>query len=279
MSFIITDARAPEPIVLEFSPGAEKIFGYSKTEMVGKPVSILHLPNEVTKFPEAHKRMREGKTGFSGSPGTEDANVISYSTHNTGTEHGYEADWTTASTSIGTNTDYVGFLSDINITGAGGSSTGVDIRSFYSDVDIDATVAGLSIDNLSGFWWDVTIDTDTSVDNLYGLAINPNLAAGSVTNAYGVWIGQLQNATNAWGVYQPISTMDNYFNGNVGIKDSTPSYPLDSNGDINVQTGSVYRHNGSAGLSGTYTFGGGSSGDIASMTFAGGILTGVTLVP
>jgi PAS domain S-box-containing protein len=66
VSFIITDAQDSEPIVLEFSPGAEKIFGYSKTEMVGNPVSILHLTNDVAKFPEAHKQMREGKIGFSG---------------------------------------------------------------------------------------------------------------------------------------------------------------------------------------------------------------------
>jgi hypothetical protein len=35
----------------------------------------------------------------------------------------------------------------------------------------------------------------------------------------------------------------------------------------------------SGGLSGTYTFGGGSSGDIASMTFVDGVLTAVTTVP
>jgi len=35
---------------------------------------------------------------------------------------------------------------------------------------------------------------------------------------------------------------------------------------------------GSAGLTGTYTFGGGSSGDVSSMTFTDGLLTGVTTV-
>lgn len=33
-----------------------------------------------------------------------------------------------------------------------------------------------------------------------------------------------------------------------------------------------------SGLSGTYTFGGGGSGDVESMTFVNGILTGVTEV-
>ena len=35
----------------------------------------------------------------------------------------------------------------------------------------------------------------------------------------------------------------------------------------------------SSGITGTYSFGGGGTGDIATMTFNGGILTAVTLVP
>lgn len=74
---------------------------------------------------------------------------------------------------------------------------------------------------------------------------------------------------------------DSYINsgGDFGVGTSTPSYQLDVNGDVNVASGSAYRHNGTAGLSGTYTFGGGSTGDIATMTFNGGILTAVTTVP
>jgi len=66
VSFIITDAKDPEPMVLEFSPGAEKIFGYGKSEMLGNPVSILHLPEDVQRFPRAYQQMREGKIGLSG---------------------------------------------------------------------------------------------------------------------------------------------------------------------------------------------------------------------
>jgi len=67
VSFIITDATDPVPSVLEFSPGAEKIFGYRKSEMIGNPVSVLHLPEDVARFPEAHRAMRNGKgLGFSG---------------------------------------------------------------------------------------------------------------------------------------------------------------------------------------------------------------------
>ena len=66
VSFIITDAENAEPIIQEFSPGAEQIFGYNRNEALGKPVSILHIPEDVKKFPEALRKMRSGKIGFSG---------------------------------------------------------------------------------------------------------------------------------------------------------------------------------------------------------------------
>ncbi len=62
----------------------------------------------------------------------------------------------------------------------------------------------------------------------------------------------------------------------LGITNTAPAYPLDVTGDIN-STG-VFRSSGAAGLSATYDFGGGS-GNIATMTFTGGILTGITTVP
>jgi len=66
ISFIITDANDPEPTVLEFSPGAENIFGYKRSEIVGQKVSALHLKEDVLKFPDAHREMREGGRSFSG---------------------------------------------------------------------------------------------------------------------------------------------------------------------------------------------------------------------
>ena len=66
VSFIITDANDPEPCITEFSPGAEKIFGYQKAEMIGRPVSLLHLKKNMEKLLETFKQMRQGKTGYSG---------------------------------------------------------------------------------------------------------------------------------------------------------------------------------------------------------------------
>lgn len=61
-----------------------------------------------------------------------------------------------------------------------------------------------------------------------------------------------------------------------GWSQTTPQHLLTSTGAIFKGTIST---DGNTGLTNTYTFGGGSTGDIASMTFTNGILTGVTTVP
>lgn len=66
VSFVITDIQSPEPLVLDFSPGAEKIFGYRREEVVGTPVSRLYPPEDVARFAEAHMLAKRGNAGFSG---------------------------------------------------------------------------------------------------------------------------------------------------------------------------------------------------------------------
>jgi PAS domain S-box-containing protein len=66
VSFIMTGLAGTEAHILEFSPGAEAIFGYRGEEVIGKPVSILHLPEDVAKFPEVIESMRQWKAGFTG---------------------------------------------------------------------------------------------------------------------------------------------------------------------------------------------------------------------
>ncbi|MCD4695834.1 MAG: PAS domain S-box protein, partial [Bacteroidales bacterium] len=66
VSFILTDMAGEQAIIREFSPGAEKIFGYKKEEVLGKPVAILHLPEDVKMLPEILKAMSENKQGFKG---------------------------------------------------------------------------------------------------------------------------------------------------------------------------------------------------------------------
>ncbi|MDM8518123.1 PAS domain S-box protein, partial [Desulfobacterales bacterium HSG16] len=65
VSVIITDTHELDPIVLEFSPGAENIFGYNRAEMIGNQVSVLHPPDDVAIFSENYKRLQEGKKVFS----------------------------------------------------------------------------------------------------------------------------------------------------------------------------------------------------------------------
>ncbi|WP_052514807.1 PocR ligand-binding domain-containing protein [Dethiosulfatarculus sandiegensis] len=66
VSFIIVDAFSPEPTVLEASPGTETIFGYKIAELIGKPVSLLHIQEDAPKISEMNSQMRQGQAGFSG---------------------------------------------------------------------------------------------------------------------------------------------------------------------------------------------------------------------
>ncbi len=66
VSFIMTDLDGTEARVLEFSPGAEQLFGYSREEMIGRPVALLHPPDDVARFPEVFRAMAEQRHGFSG---------------------------------------------------------------------------------------------------------------------------------------------------------------------------------------------------------------------
>ncbi len=66
--------------------------------------------------------------------------------------------------------------------------------------------------------------------------------------------------------------------GDVGINDGSPSYKLDVNGDVNVQTGFVYRHNGVAGASAS-PYCSGNDNVVSTITVNGGIVTDVTCEP
>ncbi len=50
VAFILTDADTQGPKVLEFSPGAEKMLGYRRQEILGQRVDTLHVPDDVDRF-------------------------------------------------------------------------------------------------------------------------------------------------------------------------------------------------------------------------------------
>lgn len=64
VSFIITDVDVNAPKILEFSPGAEHIFGYKASEVIGTPVAILHQEESVKRFPEMLEYLRKSKKSF-----------------------------------------------------------------------------------------------------------------------------------------------------------------------------------------------------------------------
>lgn len=44
-------------LVREFVPGSEKLFGYTRDEVLGRPVSLLHSQEDVEKFPQIQERI------------------------------------------------------------------------------------------------------------------------------------------------------------------------------------------------------------------------------
>ena len=55
-----------ETKIIDFNPGAERMFGYTRDEIIGKKVSIIHKSDDVSAFPEMQKQMLEGKQIYSG---------------------------------------------------------------------------------------------------------------------------------------------------------------------------------------------------------------------
>ncbi len=61
VAFVTTDLNGPEARILDFSPGAEEIFGYSREEAVGQPLAILHPSHQVKHFGLVTERMRRSR--------------------------------------------------------------------------------------------------------------------------------------------------------------------------------------------------------------------------
>lgn len=65
IAFIITSVDPLHPRILEFSPGAEVIFGYRKEEILGRSVSLLHREEDASRFPEMIDRLGREQQGQS----------------------------------------------------------------------------------------------------------------------------------------------------------------------------------------------------------------------
>lgn len=113
--------------------------------------------------------------------------------------------------------NFTGLLAANNIVSFHrGSGNITNLASNRTRVRINSTG---SITNLYGIYMDSDITAGT-ITNHYGLNIlSPSYAGGTVTNSYGVLIGERSNAsvTNAYGIYQAGSDDINYFEGNIGV--------------------------------------------------------------
>ncbi len=66
VAFIATDLGGKDTRVLGFSPGAEKIFGYTTEEILDQKVALLHPPEAVEGFPAMKQALTEGQKGHTG---------------------------------------------------------------------------------------------------------------------------------------------------------------------------------------------------------------------
>jgi len=64
IAFILIDHTGDENRVLEFSPGAEHLFGYNREEIIGRPAAILNLTEGMIDLPKAPDVSKEGEVGF-----------------------------------------------------------------------------------------------------------------------------------------------------------------------------------------------------------------------
>jgi PAS domain S-box-containing protein len=66
VAFVTSDLRGKESRILDFSPGAEMIFGFWKADIVGEPLAALHLPEDLDRLAEIHRKMKKQEVEFSG---------------------------------------------------------------------------------------------------------------------------------------------------------------------------------------------------------------------
>ncbi|RPI55783.1 MAG: PAS domain S-box protein, partial [Deltaproteobacteria bacterium] len=66
VSLVMAGWNGKEAPILEFSPGAERIFGYSREEVIGRNVTILHPPEDWHRIPDVIEAMKQRKEGVTG---------------------------------------------------------------------------------------------------------------------------------------------------------------------------------------------------------------------
>jgi PAS domain S-box-containing protein len=66
VAFVMIDHNGGESLVLEFSPGAERMLGHRSEEIIGQPASLLHLPKDIMEFRGNPGLSHDHNVGFTG---------------------------------------------------------------------------------------------------------------------------------------------------------------------------------------------------------------------
>jgi len=66
VSFIIAEPTedGSDATIKEYSPGAERLFGYTRPEVVGESVGLLHRQAAAERIPDIHKLIRSGESWY-----------------------------------------------------------------------------------------------------------------------------------------------------------------------------------------------------------------------
>lgn len=116
---------------------------------------------------------------------------------------------------------YIAFNADYNV-GLGTSDDYNHVIAFKDNLNYSGT--GL-ISNIYSFVSGVNTTAAGAVTTLYGFYMDDATGPATITNQYGLYIAELLEAANNFGVYTAGSTKS-YFGGNVGIGTETPHAPL-----------------------------------------------------
>lgn len=65
IAFITADTSVQDPVISEFSPGAEKIFGFDRDEIIGDPISKLCTPGNLQNLHNILEKIKYNRKGFS----------------------------------------------------------------------------------------------------------------------------------------------------------------------------------------------------------------------
>ncbi|OPX22254.1 MAG: hypothetical protein B1H04_05255, partial [Planctomycetales bacterium 4484_123] len=65
LSLITVKPAGTESVITDVSPGTERIFGYRREELVGRPLAMLHRPEDVGWFPKVIETLERTRMGLS----------------------------------------------------------------------------------------------------------------------------------------------------------------------------------------------------------------------